>query len=101
MDISYSFKFLTNELRRQPKMSAYVFTQLHDVEWEYNGFLNYDRTPKDFGYDPRIINAPDVLPIDAAPARRAAPGERVRVEVDSSHYGAREYLPGRDPAMAA
>ena len=93
-DISYSFKFLTNELRRQPKLSAYVFTQLHDVEWEYNGFLNYDRTPKDFGYDPRIINAPDVLPIDAAPARRAAPGERVRVEVSSSHYSADEYPQG-------
>ena len=74
-DISWSFKFLTNELRRQPKMSAYVFTQLHDVEWEYNGFLNYDRTPKEFGYDPTLINAADVLVVDAAPARRAAPGE--------------------------
>ena len=72
-DISWSFKFLTNELRRQPKLSAYVFTQLHDVEWEYNGFLNYDRTPKEFGYDPTIINAGDVLPVDSAagPPRRA------------------------------
>ena len=90
-DISWSFKFLTNELRRQPKLSAYVFTQLHDVEWEYNGCLNYDRTPKAFGYDPALINAADVLAVDAAPARRAAPGERVRVEVSSSHYGARAY----------
>ena len=90
-DISWSFKFLTNELRRQPKMSAYVFTQLHDVEWEYNGFLNYDRTPKEFGYDPTLINAADVLLVDAAPARRAAPGERVRMEVSSSHYGGRTF----------
>ena len=37
----------------------------------------------------RSINAGDVLPVDAAPVRRAAPGERVRVEVSSSHYGAR------------
>ena len=88
-DISWSFKFLTNELRRQPKMSAYVFTQLHDVEWEYNGFLNYDRTPKEFGYDPTLINAGDVLPVDAAPVRRATPGERVSLEVSSSHYSAR------------
>ncbi len=87
-DISWSFKFLTNELRRQPKLSAYVFTQLHDVEWEYNGFLNYDRTPKEFGYDPVLINAGDVLPVDSAPVRRAQPGERVRVEVSSSHYSA-------------
>ena len=90
-DISWSFKFLTNELRRQPKLSAYVFTQLHDVEWEYNGFLNYDRTAKEFGYDPTIINAGDVLAVDAAPVRRAAPGERVRVEVSVSHYSARLY----------
>ncbi len=90
-DISWSFKFLTNELRRQPKLSAYVFTQLHDVEWEYNGFLNYDRTPKAFGYDPTLINAADVLTMDAAPARRAAPGERVRVDVSSSHYGERTF----------
>ncbi len=88
-DISWSFKFLTNELRRQPKLSAYVFTQLHDVEWEYNGFLNYDRTRKEFGYDPKIINAADVLPVDSAPARRAAPGERISVAVSSSHYGDR------------
>ncbi len=90
-DISWSFRFLTNELRRQPKLSAYVFTQLHDVEWEYNGFLNYDRTPKEFGYDPQLINAADVLAVDAAPVRRAAPGEHVRVDVSSSHYGAREF----------
>ena len=87
-DISWSFKFLTNELRRQPKLSAYVFTQLHDVEWEYNGFLNYDRTPKEFGYDPKIINAADVLPVDSPPARRTAPGEAISVEVRSSNYGA-------------
>ena len=52
VDVSWSFKFLTNELRRHGKLSAYIFTELHDVEWERNGFLNYDRTPKDFGYDP-------------------------------------------------
>jgi len=55
-DVSWSFKFLTNELRRHQQIAAYIYTELHDVEWEYNGFLNYDRTPKEFGYDPRIIN---------------------------------------------
>lgn len=90
-DTAWSFKFLTNELRRQPKLSAYVYTELHDVEYEHNGFLKYDRTPKVFGYDPALINAPDVLTVDAAPARRAAPGERVRVNMSSSHYGTREF----------
>ncbi len=85
-DVSWSFKFLTNELRRHGKLSAYIYTELHDVEWERNGFLNYDRTPKDFGYDSKIVNQGDVLPIDAPPIARAQPGEERVIEVKSSHF---------------
>jgi hypothetical protein len=85
-DVSWTFKFLTNELRRHGQISAYIYTELHDVEWEFNGFLNYDRTAKDFGYDPTIINESDVLPIDSPPVVRCRPGETVRVPVASSHY---------------
>src|SRR5262245_38760218 len=48
--------------------------------------MNYDRTPKEFGYDPRIVNESDVLPIDAPPISRCLPGQKVRIEVSSSHY---------------
>lgn len=88
-DISWSFKFLTNELRRHGRLSAYIFTELTDVEWEYNGFLNYDRTRKEFGYEPSIINQGDVLPIDAPPISRVAPGARVEIDVLSSHFSRR------------
>jgi hypothetical protein len=88
-DVSWSFKFLTNELRRYPQISGYIYTELHDVEWEYNGFLNYDRTPKDFGYDPTMINESDVLPVDAPPVSRVCPGDQVSLEVASSHYSTR------------
>lgn len=88
-DISWSFKFLTNELRRHARLSAYIFTELTDVEWEHNGFLNYDRTPKEFGYPPTLVNQGDVLPIDAPPIRRVAPGETVAVDVHSSHFARR------------
>jgi hypothetical protein len=90
-DVSWSFKFLTNELRRYQQIAAYIYTELHDVEWEYNGFLNYDRTPKEFGYDPRIINESNTLPIDSPPAQRLAPGQTVRVEISSSHFSSRRY----------
>jgi hypothetical protein len=90
-DISWSFKFLTNELRRHQQIAAYIYTELHDVEWEYNGFLNYDRTPKEFGYDPRIINESNALPIDAPPAQRVGPAQVVRLEVASSHYSTRRF----------
>ncbi|HWH70882.1 MAG TPA: hypothetical protein VNT26_15950, partial [Candidatus Sulfotelmatobacter sp.] len=88
-DVSWSFKFLTNEMRRHQQIAAYIYTELHDVEWEYNGFLNYDRTPKDFGYDPRIINESNTLPVDAPPVQRLAPGQTIRVEVVSSHFSTR------------
>jgi len=90
-DVSWSFKFLTTELRRHEQVSAYIYTELHDVEWEYNGFLNYDRTPKNFGYDPAIINAANVLIIDAPPVSRVKPGEVVRLPVFSSHYSVQKY----------
>ncbi|MFL6528939.1 MAG: glycoside hydrolase family 2 protein [Chthoniobacterales bacterium] len=89
VDISWTFKFLTNELRLHGQLSAYIFTELHDVEWERNGFLNYDRTPKNFGYDPTVVNQGDVLPIDAPPIQRASPGEEVFVDVFSSHFARR------------
>ncbi|HEX8833346.1 MAG TPA: hypothetical protein VF719_04060, partial [Abditibacteriaceae bacterium] len=90
-DISWSFRFLTSELRRQGKISAYIYTELTDVEWEYNGFLNYDRTPKQFGYDPVIINGSNVLPVDAAPISRHEPGAHISVDVSSSHYSSHGY----------
>lgn len=85
-DVSWSFKFLTNELRLHGQLSAYIYTELTDVEWECNGFLNYDRTPKEFGYLPNLVNQGDVLPINAPPISRAAPGETLEVEVLSSHF---------------
>jgi hypothetical protein len=90
-DTSWSFKFLTNELRRHQQIAAYIYTELHDVEWEYNGFLNYDRTPKEFGYDPRIINESNTLPVDSPPVCRVAPRQRVLLDIASSHYSTRRY----------
>jgi hypothetical protein len=89
VDVSWSFKFLTNELRRHPQISAYIYTELADVEWEHNGFLNYDRTPKEFGYDPAVINESNTLPVDAAPITRVPFGAKVNVHVDSSHYSSK------------
>lgn len=90
-DVSWTFKFLTNELRRHQQIAAYIYTELHDVEWEYNGFLNYDRTPKDFGYDPRIINESNALPVDSPPIQRLKPGESLRLDVASSHFSTRQF----------
>ena len=86
VDISYSFKFLTTELRRHDMVCGYVYTEMADVEWEHNGFLNYDRSPKEFGYDRFVpgmtvadLNGADFVGLDCpslphrAPRRRALP----------------------------
>lgn len=88
-DASWSFKFLTNELRRHPQLSAYIYTEHHDVEWEYNGLLSYDRSRKQFGYPPSLINQGDVVPINAPPIERRAPNSEFEVEVYSSHFSRR------------
>jgi hypothetical protein len=61
------------------------------VEWEYNGVLNYDRTPKQFGYDPRIINESNVLPVDSPPIQRLTPGATFRLPVSSAHFSTQKY----------
>lgn len=92
-DISWSFRDLTTLLRRQPKIQGYVYTELTDIEWEHNGFANYDRSLKVFGYDeflpdmrPNELNAADFVGSDSGPAIVVAPGEKVTMPVFISHY---------------
>ena len=95
-DVSWCFKYLTNELRLQDKICGYVYTELSDIEWEHNGFANYDRTPKDFGYDQwhpgfsiKDINNPDFVAIDAPPVVEFKPGEAREILVKVSHWSER------------
>ena len=74
MDVSWCFKFLTDLLRRQEKVCGYVYTELQDIEWEYNGVLNYDRTRKEFGYNVQDLQGPVYLGVDGPPAQTLAPG---------------------------
>lgn len=93
-DISWSFKYQTTELRRHAKICGYVYTELTDVEWEHNGFVNYDRSRKEFGYDffvagmsVRDLNSPDFIGFDAPPCQTLPPGSPVHLPVFVSHFG--------------
>ena len=99
-DVSWSFRDLTTILRRQPKIQGYVYTELSDIEWEHNGFLNYDRSPKAFGYDawlpdmrPNELNGADFIGYGGPPVIVAKPGEKVTVPVFLSHYSERGFRP--------
>jgi hypothetical protein len=93
-DISWSFKYQTSELRRHAKICGYVYTELTDVEWEHNGFVNYDRSPKFFGYEAFVpdmtvadLNSPDFVGFDAPPCQTLQPGAELSAPIFVSHYG--------------
>ncbi len=99
-DISWCFRELTTILRRQPKVQGYVYTELTDIEWEHNGFANYDRTPKTFGYDafvpemtPADLNGADFIGFDGPSCIVVKPGEKVTVPLFVSHYSERRGTP--------
>ena len=85
-DISWCFKYLTNELRLHPKICGYIYTELQDIEWEHNGFMNYDRSVKEFGYDYQDINTLDFIAIDYPPGTTVAPGDEIKADIYASHF---------------
>ncbi|RKU17929.1 glycoside hydrolase family 2 [Candidatus Poribacteria bacterium] len=85
-DVAWCFKYLTNELRLHPKICGYVYTELQDIEWEHNGFMNYDRSVKEFGYDYNDINTLDFIAIDYPPGTTVVPGETIKADIYASHF---------------
>ena len=84
-----------SELRKHDKICGYVYTELDDIEWEHNGFVNYDRSAKEFGYDAFVpdmtvadLNGADFVGIDAAPCQTVRPGANVNMSTFVSHWGA-------------
>jgi hypothetical protein len=99
-DVSWGFRDLTTQLRRHPKIQGYIYTELSDIEWEHNGFYDYDRSKKEFGYDAFVpgmtvadLQGADFIGFDAPPAIVAKPGETVRVPLFVSHYSERTEAP--------
>jgi hypothetical protein len=96
-DISWGFHYLTNELRRHEKIQGYIYTELSDIEWEHNGFYNYDRSAKEFGYDAfvpgmttRELQGEDFVGYDGPPMMKAPV---FSLPVFVSHFSARNDQP--------
>ena len=93
-DIAWCFKYQTTELRRHAKICGYVYTELDDIEWEHNGFVNYDRSAKEFGYDFFVpgmtvadLNAADFVGLDAPPCQSLPAGSDFSAPLFVSHWG--------------
>ena len=93
-DIAWSFKYLTTDMRRHDKICGYIYTELDDIEWEHNGFVNYDRSAKEFGYDffvPEMsvadLTGADLVGLDAPPCQTLPPGATFAAPLFVSHWG--------------
>lgn len=95
-DIAWPFLHLTSLLRKYDKICGYVYTELSDIEWEHNGLLNYDRSPKIFNYPagitPRDLQNDDFIVLDAPPYQRVEATATVPIPVLYSHWSERDDL---------
>ncbi len=99
-DISWGFRDLTTLLRGYEKIQGYVYTELYDVEFERNGMLNYDRSPKELGYDAFVpdmtvadLQGADFVGYDGPPLINAKPGDKVAIRPFVSHFSDRSEAP--------
>ncbi len=94
-DRSWSFKWQTNELRRHPQIVGYTYTELYDIEHERAGFLLYDRTLKEAGFDIAMFNSEDFIVLDNYRLPTILrPGDSLKVPVYISAYGQPEWSHG-------
>ncbi len=99
-DISWGFRDLTTLLRKHDKIQGYIYTELTDIEWEHNGFADYDRKPKKFGYEAFLpgmtvadLQGADFVGYDGPPAIVVKEGDLIPVELFVSHYSERDDAP--------
>lgn len=50
-DITWDYHIMMDTFRRHPKIAGMVYTEHHDVLYEWNGYVKYDRGPKIDGMD--------------------------------------------------
>jgi len=95
-DIGWCFMYLTNLLRKYGKIGGYIYTELSDLEWAHNGFLNYDRSPKEFPYPAGIkladLQGDEFAVLDCPPYQKLNAGEQVSIPVLLSHWSERNGL---------
>lgn len=95
-DISWVFLWISELLRKEPKIVGYIYTELMDIEWEHNGFMNYDRRPKEYPYPAGItldqLQDEEFLVFDMPPFVEAKAGETLELPMRLSHWSERDGL---------
>ena len=92
-DIAWQYRYMLNEFRLMDKNNGFVFTELHDVINEFNGYYRIDDADKDFGYGDfcrgmtvRDLHTDEFIALDCPPCRTIEAGSRVSIPCALSHF---------------
>jgi len=77
---SVSLRGVIEEMRTRDDVAGYVITEFSDIEWEFNGILDYLRERKSFADEFARLNSDLLVSVDPA-SHVVAPGESVPVDV--------------------
>ncbi|MFC7197265.1 hypothetical protein ACFQL4_25850 [Halosimplex aquaticum] len=77
---SVSLKGVIEEMRTHEAVAGYVLTEFSDIEWEFNGVLDYLRDPKGFTDEFTTVNG-EVLVAIEPDTHAVAPGGEVTADV--------------------
>ncbi|MCP2330727.1 NPCBM-associated, NEW3 domain of alpha-galactosidase [Actinoalloteichus cyanogriseus DSM 43889] len=97
-EVATPFRYTAELFRAEQKMSGYLFTELTDLEWEWNGWAAYDRTLQVPGYldadgaqgGVGLANADDVLLVGERPVQRLVGDDPIGLVVRSSLFSGRD-----------
>lgn len=91
VDWSWDYHRAVDAFRRHPKVAGWLYTELHDVVNEWNGYYRFDRSEKETGLGElvpgmsiRDLNSPLYLALGPELSREGAPGQRMEVPLYAS-----------------
>ena len=91
VDWSWDYHMAVDAFRRHPKVAGWLYTELHDVINEWNGYWRFDRTTKETGVGELVegmtlndFHSPLYIAVGSAGSRSAKPGERIEVPLYAS-----------------
>src|SRR5205814_4369285 len=91
VDWSWDYHRAVNAFRRHPKIAGWLYTELHDVINEWNGYWRYDRSEKETGLGElvpgmslRDLHAPLYVAVGDELSQSVPPGAKLRVPLYAS-----------------
>ena len=88
-DLTWDYHMMINAFRRHMKCAGWLYTEHHDVINEWNGYVRFDRTEKEFGIEElfpgmtfRDFHADAYMPLDTELCREFKAGDVYVVPVE-------------------